>query len=270
LRPSLSLPCYSSDSLADAALQGCPLQTSYPQVSPHHQTPIVAGLLHTASSRTASCHFVATFPAAACTHAPSPSLPHRDCAVRPTLHHHHASSSHPCEGTLESSPRVSVDSRSLFFSSHWAPSVVLSNAPGLCLYPSCTASPISIHPIRSSLAHLHSVAVLSLSPWLPPCAFPNHPRSCCPPLNRYPLPTSSLHLLLRRPSTTGPSLQAGQLRYSARIALGVPGTRTALQSAAQKLAEWDGPWSRQKHFGLREPARHAPSTTDLISRGKRS
>jgi hypothetical protein len=67
---------------------------------------------------------------------------------------------------------------------------------------------------------------------------------------------------LRRPSIYHRSLQSGKLRDAASLALGVPGTRTALPTAAQEPAGWDA--SR-----LREPARHAPSTTGFISSGKR-
>jgi hypothetical protein len=69
-------------------------------------------------------------------------------------------------------------------------------------------------------------------------------------------------------SCAGPSidhrsrLQSGKLRDAASLALGVPGTRTALPTAAQEPAGWDA--SR-----LREPARHAPFTTGFISSGKR-
>lgn len=163
---------------------------------------------------------------------PFPGLPHWRC--RPPSSQH-------TEGILGIAHASARLLRPRLLLQHWAPLADFDDAPGPCLYQNrpkpfnissfslaviCPPRLTSYFPrlpppcvAASSSAHLFLVSSKSLSA---PAVSLLPPSSCA----NSPLPRSSL--------------QAGQLRNASSLALGLSGTRTALQPAVQRPAGWDG------------------------------
>lgn len=115
-----------------------------------------------------------------------------------------------------------------------------SDAPGRCLYPFVWSfehshphkSDVTPRPPPASLSFAYRVSVLTRG--LPPSL------TACPALLPLLHRSAATSVSCARPPGPRTGLQAGKLRDAASVAPGVPGTRTALQRAAQTRAGWDG------------------------------
>jgi hypothetical protein len=200
-------------------------------------------------------------------------------AIPVSLHHCQTSSSQRTEGILGNFHTRQRPSAPAIFSRgiglHWP--LCRRACRGVYIHPPAKLRAFPNHPIRNvTPSPAGPVSFLDcLSIHVLPAPFPTSIALVVHQSSQltHPNPTNPRHVIVAASSCCArphpgpiPRQQTGKLRDSTSIALGVSGSRTSLQSAAQEPAGWDGQWSWQKHFRLREPARHAPST---ISRGKR-